>query len=317
MPKNYNSVERYHYYDRLFTIGNFTKAEILQKLKNERSILIGRRTFDADIKFMRSNYNAPISYDRQIRTYKYDFQFSIRAIPLNETEKEELALATSILVRYSGYNKLDKLAEAVTDVTIKLMAHLGSDNKIVEFIEFDRARGDGGTRHLLEIFTAIKNKRPLRILHKRNDKPQPKQYDIHPYRLKEYLKTWYVLALDEGAKTLKVFGLDRIATIEPLNNLKLTPPPQDISKYFEHIVGVKKPAGQEPKEIKIKCLNYKGAYFQSQPLHKSQQLIESTPDGETMIFKFDIILNEEFYGELGRWGEDAVVIYNEPQIDLL
>jgi predicted DNA-binding transcriptional regulator YafY len=313
MPQNKNAIERYLFIDKLFQRGRkWTKDEILDKFQEKWETPPGERTLEKDFSDMRSNshlnYNAPIKYFTSERKYGYSRRFSIRSLPLTDKDKENLALASTILTRYSGFDELGRLSKDVMDIAMKLNAAVGNDNAINKYIEFDRASHEGGVRHLADVFNAIKDERPLRIKHKKNNSQEFKTYDIHPYRLKEYQKRWYVLALDDAPKTLKVFGLDRTEYIERLENFALVPPPDNIANYFDDIVGINKPNGMLIQEILVKCTNFKGRYFQSQPLHKSQQLIEKTADGETMTFCYTLIPNEEFKGEVEKWGVDVKIV---------
>ena len=102
-----------------------------------------------------------------------------------------------------------------------------------------------------------------------------------------------MLALDVDKKLIRIFGLDRIKSIEDRGIKRMYDPPKDIVHFFDDSFGVWVDNDRTKAEKVILSFKKQGSdsffipnpaeYLRAMPLHRSQVFIKDTP--EDMIFK--------------------------------
>lgn len=191
--------------------------------------------------------------------------------------------------------------------------------KLSESILFDK-RIPQGTQYLSPLLDAIEKQKQIEIhYHKFWGSKEVQIRTIEPYLLKESQRRWYVLALDVDKKLLRVFGLDRIKSIEDRGIKRMYDPPKDIVHFFDDSFGVWVDNDRTKAEKVI--LSFKkqegdsfftpnpAEYLRAMPLHRSQVFIKDTP--EEMILSLKVKITPDFVKEILSYGAYVKVI--EPQ----
>ena len=191
--------------------------------------------------------------------------------------------------------------------------------KLSESILFDK-RIPQGTQYLSPLLDAIEKQKQIEIhYHKFWGSKEVQIRTIEPYLLKESQRRWYVLALDVDKKLLRVFGLDRIKSIEDMGIKRMYDPPKDIVHFFDDSFGVWVDNDRTKAEKVI--LSFKkqegdsffipnpAEYLRAMPLHRSQVFIKDTP--EEMILSLKVKITPDFVKEILSYGAYVRVI--EPQ----
>ena len=191
--------------------------------------------------------------------------------------------------------------------------------KLSESILFDK-RIPQGTQYLSPLLDAIEKQKQIEIhYHKFWGSKEVQIRTIEPYLLKESQRRWYVLALDVDKKLLRVFGLDRIKSIEDRGIKRMYDPPKDIVHFFDDSFGVWVDNDRTKAEKVI--LSFKkqegdlffipnpAEYLRAMPLHCSQVFIKDTP--EEMILSLKVKITPDFVKEILSYGAYVRVI--EPQ----
>ncbi|WP_297979318.1 WYL domain-containing protein [uncultured Capnocytophaga sp.] len=191
--------------------------------------------------------------------------------------------------------------------------------KLSESILFDK-RIPQGTQYLSPLLDAIEKQKQIEIhYHKFWGSKEVQIRTIEPYLLKESQRRWYVLALDVDKKLLRVFGLDRIKSIEDIGIKRMYDPPKEIERFFDDIFGVWVDNDRTKAEKVI--LSFKkqegdsffipnpAEYLRAMPLHRSQVFIKDTP--EEMILSLKVKITPDFVKEILSYGAYVRVI--EPQ----
>ena len=191
--------------------------------------------------------------------------------------------------------------------------------KLSESILFDK-RIPQGTQYLSPLLDAIEKQKQIEIhYHKFWGSKEVQIHTIEPYLLKESQRRWYVLALDVDKKLLRVFGLDRIKSIEDIGIKRMYDPPKEIERFFDDIFGVWVDNDRTKAEKVI--LSFKkqegdsffipnpAEYLRAMPLHRSQVFIKDTP--EEMILSLKVKITPDFVKEILSYGAYVRVI--EPQ----
>ena len=191
--------------------------------------------------------------------------------------------------------------------------------KLSESILFDK-RIPQGTQYLSPLLDAIKKQKQIEIhYHKFWGSKEVQIRTIEPYLLKESQRRWYVLALDVDKKLLRVFGLDRIKSIEDIGIKRMYDPPKEIERFFDDSFGVW--VDNDRTKAEKVLLSFKkeesdsfftpnpAEYLRAIPLHRSQVFIKDTP--EEIILSLKVKITPDFVKEILSYGAYVKVI--EPQ----
>ena len=191
--------------------------------------------------------------------------------------------------------------------------------KLSESILFDK-RIPQGTQYLSPLLDAIEKQKQIEIhYHKFWGSKEVQIRTIEPYLLKESQRRWYVLALDVDKKLFRVFGLDRIKSIEDMGIKRIYDPPKEIECFFDDSFGVWVDNDRTKAEKVI--LSFKkqegdsffipnpAEYLRAMPLHRSQVFIKDTP--EEIILALKVKITPDFVKEILSYGAYVRVI--EPQ----
>ncbi len=256
---------------------------------------IQRRQLFDDLKFMESDqgWSIPLGrfrYGKKVY-YRYeDLNFSINNQNLiNFTELEQIKSSLEILQHVDGKPQI----EWINDILFKLDNNLNSNNLYSKkVISYDSNKDLVGSEHFTPLFNAIINKRVLKIVYKDFKSKNIHEFIFHPYHLKEYNKRWFVIGLLESKKIPNwVLALDRIKDLEETDH-SYTPNSTDWEDYFYDIIGVTKPYGLEPVEVKLKFSMDLAPYIMTKPLHPTQKQ-KILPKNSGLEIKIHVIPNYE------------------------
>ena len=126
------------------------------------------------------------------------------------------------------------------------------------------------------------------------------------YLLKEYNNRWFLLAGFYKGSKISLLALDRILEIKEENTVKYIPPPIDIFRYFDDVIGVSKTAKQRARKIILRIQKKQMPYLLTKPLHSSQQVLKEE-DG-WITFRITVIWNYELEREILGLGEVVEVM---------
>ena len=249
---------------------------------------LSQRTLQRDIPIIAEVYRVSIKCNRSTQEYRI----------IDEAE----AFSQNLLEAFDVYHALQNYY-----------------GKLSESILFDK-RIPQGTQYLSPLLDAIEKQKQIEIhYHKFWGSKEVQIRTIEPYLLKESQRRWYVLALDIDKKLLRVFGLDRIKSIEDMGIKRMYDPPKEIEHFFDDSFGVWVDNDRTKAEKVI--LSFKkqesdsffipnpAEYLRAMPLHRSQVFIKDTP--EEIILSLKVKITPDFVKEILSYGAYVRVI--EPQ----
>lgn len=102
-------------------------------------------------------------------------------------------------------------------------------------------------------------------------------------------------------------ALDRMVSIEPIEEPFCENPKFDSEKFFDDVIGVSKNIDNRPRTIKFWASVEQSKYIKIKPLHHSQELIRQNEDG-SCIFQISVVINFELYSVLMSYGPGVRVI---------
>lgn len=314
MSINKKALTRYLAYDRcLRNPGNHTWKDLIKKaneaLAEEGLVGIGKTQFYADILFMEQcEWKAPIEKKKRGTTVYYfysDRNYSITSQPLNDLELSQLKSAISVLTRFKGLPQFDWIHELIPALETKL----GLIKVQGEVISYDNNLDYEGLKYITPLFSAITEKKAIKMLYQDFKSPLPYEIDFHPQFLKQFNNRWYAMGYNPAQETLVwTVALDRIKRIDD-SVMEYFEMNYDWEEYFSDFIGVTR-SGFEVIEVKILIQDAEqAAYIRTNPLHQSQRPIRQVEGGFETTLK--LIPNYELEKLILSFGERIEVVSPE------
>ena len=165
---------------------------------------------------------------------------------------------------------------------------------------------------LTTIVSAMRDRKAIMITYQSFWKDKSFTFPAYPYCLKLFKQRWYMLAASDGADDLRIYSLDeRMTNVEVTDEYYEIPSDFDAEEYFSNYFGVIIGTDWEPQEVKIKVANNQVKYFDTLPLHVSQQKMEEESDEYFTIYRYHLAPTHDFKKEIMSWGASVEVIYPE------
>lgn len=316
MPPNKSPLIRYKILDSCFR--NPGRRYFIQDLIDEcNKVLleidpmskgISRRQIFDDIAFLESSEGPSIELERhkvgKKVFYRYsDLSFSINNMPLNEVEINQLQEAVNILTQFKGMPQFEWISEMVPKLRQGLT--LGeSDQKLMEFESNEFLKGKD---HLGDLYNALRYKKALKIKYHPYQDETPHDLVLHPYFLKQYNGRWFLFGFNPvSGKSDWNLAIDRILEIEELSIPFIKNTEINWSEYFEDMIGVTKPEGQEIQIITLHFYGKTAHYISTKPIHGSQKT--KWIDTNTLEVRLEVIPNYEIERLILSYAESVKIL---------
>lgn len=251
------------------------QVDFLQMQDDSLMVGFSKRTFQRDLKEIRTNFGIDIEFSRSMKGY---------FIVQNDSENMNFQ---RMLEAFDLFNSLNVSQD------LKPYIHLEQRTPV-------------GTENLFGLIHAIKNHFQIEFLHKKFWEDQTKFRKVEPYALKEFKNRWYLVAKDLADDSLKTFGLDRISELQ-ITGLKFIDPVNfDVREKFRFFFGIISPNELLPEEIILSFDPDQGRFIKSLPLHSTQEVVLEN-ENEFRI-KLKICITRDFVMELLSFGDTVKVI---------
>jgi predicted DNA-binding transcriptional regulator YafY len=312
MPQNKHAIIRYKVINQMLTKGKTASKKMLaEACSGTLDKAISLRTIENDIYAMRYSeglgYFAPIEYNYHERAYFYnDPAYSIDNLPVGNEEIQKLRLAANLLKQYKGISTFGDFSGAI-DKVVRLINYtkLQQDGTPLDFIEFEKNPTTTGLEFIDQLIPLIQKKQVVKLHHQSFWRKEIAEFTVHPYYLKEYTGRWYLVGYAEERDAIRIFGLERIISIEPLMIKQFTSKLFNPESFFERFIGINVPEGP-PENIVLRFNKNSGKYIETQPIHSSQKLIRENGNGHD--FSYHLCVNWEFIGTVLSWQDNVEVL---------
>lgn len=165
---------------------------------------------------------------------------------------------------------------------------------------------------LTTIVNAMREGKAIEITYKSFWRDEESTFVAYPYCLKLFIQRWYMLATSVGVDDLWIYALDeRMINVVQTEEKYSIPKKFDAEEFFSNYFGVIIGTDWEPQEVKIKVVNNQVRYFDTLPLHISQQKVEEESDDEYTVYKYHLAPTHDFKKEILSWGPDVEVLSPE------
>ncbi len=322
MPITKNAWIRYKTLDKCFSsrykkfyIENLIAEceKVLSDLDPEHSG-ISLRQIRKDIAFMKSSEGWNIELDeikdgkKLIYRYKNP-KFTITNQPMNAMEAEQMRDALFLFQRISGMPQFEWIQEFIP----QLEKSFGLNEHADEIISFDDNLDLKGRHFIGELYQYIINKNVLSINYQVFQKDAADLFTIHPYYLKQFNKRWYLFGWSEESDKIFNLALDRIVSIEILEQKYKANKFINFKEYFDDIIGVTKDLAEKPLDIVLLFNPNFANYIKTKPISpfQKQKILE---DGSLEV-RLKLIPNKELYALLLSYGSEVSIIKPPQLID--
>ncbi|MEX1001289.1 MAG: WYL domain-containing protein [Crocinitomicaceae bacterium] len=264
-------------------------------------------TIEKDMFAMRIEFDAPIKYSKRDRGYYYeDENYSIDKIPLSENDIEAIKFATNTLMQFRDVSIFKQFGFAIDKIFDRVhISNNPTDESVENFVQFEAHPNISGSEMLPDLLKAIKEKRMVNFGYSSFITGKFKERSALPLLLKEYRNRWYLISYVPQKQKIITFGLDRMSDLRVTDEHFLNSFDFDPDNYFEHSIGIT--ANDEaPVEVVIKVEKIGSKYLQSQPLHKSQELVREGKNRDK--FKLKVLISEELKRTILSYGSQIEVI---------
>ena len=163
-----------------------------------------------------------------------------------------------------------------------------------------------GREHLTTILEAMKENRVVNISYKAFKYDRAFEIPVEPYCVKLFENRWYMLGHNLNRDTIRIYGLDRIESVNLTDRTFKIPKNFSASDFFANYYGIVTGDGIKPERIVIRANADHTPYLKSLPIHHSQRLIED--NGEYADFELFLAPTYDFVLKLLHVGAMIEVI---------
>lgn len=289
--------------------------EIQQHCNKELNIKVSARQYKYDIETISdSDENAAIRVQtiNGKKTYVYEDEgFSIKGeTSFGQSQLHSLSKIKNALAQFSGLN-LDSELGDIYDEIDKVLGYDKDDKAVISFektVLYNHDKKIDDKQYLKDIFTAIIQHQPLDIKYEIPGRGK-RDWVVFPQFLKQYNQRWYLIALIHRKEEDKLqnIALDRIQAMEPNQHIPYQQSDIDFATYFEDVVGVTRPEGAMPIEVKLRVDRGEYPYIESKPIHPSQdELFEE--DEDYVYISLYVYDNFELRSKILSYGSKVTVM---------
>jgi hypothetical protein len=164
-------------------------------------------------------------------------------------------------------------------------------------------------RWLPVIVNAMRDRKAVELTYKSFWREEESTFTVHPHCLKLFRQRWYMLARSENYDALRIYALDeRMLSVTPLKKALKIPAKFNAEEYFSRYFGVIID-NRKPLPVELRVVADQVKYFESLPLHHTQELVESNQ--EFSVFRYLLVPTFDFRQEILSHGPDVEVL--EPE----
>jgi predicted DNA-binding transcriptional regulator YafY len=294
-----SQMERIYEIDRLLKSRRSASLEVLMEAtRSSRSSIV------RDLTYMRDRLRAPIVWDRDLRGYRLDGEFSIPALYLNDAEIHALLVLHQLLARIQP----DFLAEHVDPLRRLLHDVLGpaeSDGEMERRIRILQvASRPVSAQHFQTVCRALLVRTRLRIVYYSRSRDQRSERVVSPQRLVHYRDNWYLDAWCHLRKGLRSFALDAMEDAAPTEVRAVDIADEQLDRELGAGYGIF--AGEQVRTAVLKFTPEMSRWVARERWHRLQE--GSFEPGGSYILKVPYSAERELVMDIMRFGPEVEVL---------
>lgn len=265
-------------------------------------------TIRTDFETISDRWGKTIKCVRKGRNFIYFYEdpnFSIFNNPMSEDEIMRVYGALEVLERFEGKEGFEWIEEL--NAHLRTSLHMGNNGDSV--IAYDDNAQLKGMQFFADLHDYIRSKQPIKVTYRPYINPELLEEVIHPYFLKQFNCRWFVLGYNPKYEAITNFALDRIISIEKVNQKYIPNTKYNFKEYFDKVIGVTIEE-REPEEILIEVDAAQYPYVASKPMHHTQFLVGNAENGNPII-SLKVVPNFELRHMILSYGKYMTVLSPE------
>ncbi|MBO4427770.1 MAG: WYL domain-containing protein [Bacteroidales bacterium] len=161
---------------------------------------------------------------------------------------------------------------------------------------------------LAVLINAMKDGKAVEMTYQSFWRDEPSTFVTSPWCVKIFRQRWYLLAKSDAFDEPRIYGLDRIHDVHPVDKKLKMPSKFSPAGFFSRFYGVC--ISDEPVEtVRLKVDRSQVKFLDSLPLHDSQRRVEDKP--EYAIYELTLVPTFDFQQELLSRGREIEVLAPE------
>lgn len=166
-----------------------------------------------------------------------------------------------------------------------------------------------GQQYLVPIVEAMREGRALALSYWSFHHAAVFDCQLEPFCVKLFRQRWYLVARNVQTLKIRIYGLDRIQTLEVTDRRFRFPEDFDAREFFASSFGIIVDRKCPVERVRIRATSQQSDYLRTLPLHASQQEVERGDDGS--VFEYRLRPTFDFLQELRKYADAVEVL--EPQ----
>lgn len=166
-----------------------------------------------------------------------------------------------------------------------------------------------GHEYLTAAMSAMVEGKVLEITYQKYSGQSQEKLHVDPYALKEADRRWYLVAYCHERKGLRVYGMDRIKSLETSAMPFSMPEGFDVDRLFAESYGVYLSDSSQVRTITFRCDELQARFLRDLPIHHSQIELQTSKGFTT--FAIRCAINEALVMEFCRHSSKIEVL--QPQ----
>lgn len=163
-----------------------------------------------------------------------------------------------------------------------------------------------GQQYLSIVINAMKENKKLDLSYRRFQDSDDLHITVNPWCVKIYKQRWYLLAVQDGKATPRVYSFDRITNLQVTRQSFKLPKGFDAEEFFSKFFGIVCDDNIAAENIRLKVWSKQRNYFRTLPLHHSQREVEIQEDWS--IFEYDMAPTWDLEMELLQYNDNVEVL---------
>ncbi len=299
----------------MFSMGALERIYRIERLlKNNRAVSIRRlidelevsqATIKRDIAYLRDRLNAPIVWDRTLRGYRLEGEYSIPALYLTGAEIQALLVLDHLVARIQP-GLLGTYTAPLRNLLQKLLG--GPDRTAEELMRRVRivpaASRPVAVEHFQAVCTGILTRRRLELLYFSRARNETTRREVSPQRLVHYRDNWYLDAWCHLREALRSFALDAIQQVTVLESPALEIPVEQLDRELGAGYGIF--CGPQTRRASLRFSPRMARWVSRERWHAAQSG-RFLPDGSYLL-EVPYTEDRELLMDLLRYGPDVEVL---------
>ena len=162
-----------------------------------------------------------------------------------------------------------------------------------------------GHMHLTEVMEAMTENLEVVMEYHKYTSEESETLTIWPYAVKEFAKRWYIIAYCKEREGLRVYGLDRVKSMEVTGKKFKMKSGFDVDELFATSFGINLPGGTG-QTITFRCSEREAKFLRDLPLHSSQE--EVRKEGDSVIFSIFVCPDKNLIMEICKHGSRIEIL---------